>query len=79
MAKKIDGVLTGTGGAPDPVRRPFDVVCPVCAALVSMRCRTVTSGRVTDTHQARHDMSAELAADRRLERVAARRARRNDG
>jgi hypothetical protein len=31
----------------------FTVACPKCSAAARQRCRTVTTGRVTDTHVAR--------------------------
>jgi len=33
--------------------RPEEVPCPKCEALAQVRCRTLTTRRVTDYHEAR--------------------------
>lgn len=34
-----------------------EVDCPTCGQLAGQRCRTLSTGRVTDTHAARHSES----------------------
>lgn len=36
-------------------RPRYDVACPKCGVAAGQHCRTLTTGRVTDTHNARID------------------------
>jgi hypothetical protein len=44
------------------------VDCPTCPAKTGQKCRTLTTGRVTDTHQLRFDRYHEWRR-RELERL----------
>jgi hypothetical protein len=51
---------------------PTDVACPKCGMGQGQKCRTLTTNRVTDTHEARTDQMMIAAAQRysaELERV----------
>lgn len=37
---------------------PLEVRCPTCKAREGERCRTLTSGRSTDTHEQRWELRA---------------------
>ena len=39
----------------NPERPPFTVQCPVCKRRRGFACRTLTTGRITDTHLPRID------------------------
>lgn len=44
-----------------------DVQCPVCKVETGARCRTLKTGRTTDTHTARYDALYDLMQRRRKE------------
>lgn len=50
------------------VSAQYPVICPTCGAGPSRPCRTMSTGRVTDTHQARIDAAAEHTTARALDR-----------
>jgi hypothetical protein len=55
---------------------PYDwarYACPTCGAPVDWRCRTLTTGRVTDAHATRRDLPTVERLQRERDNQARRR------
>ena len=54
------------------------VDCPKCGARVGMKCRTLTSGRITDSHNARIDAAFTKTTDQQIVQEYADQGRLNE-